>query len=79
MKKGTDMTNQIHGGTVKHMDHAGYQKRTRKMTDAALLFVISDCQATLRAWDNHPNSSYYMDEICYCSMELKQRADRNAS
>ena len=62
------------GETMKTMDHAGYQKRCRKMTDAELRFTISDARQaaeTGKGWND--NVGYYLDEIHYCSMELSRR------
>lgn len=66
----TDTTN---AQPTKHIDHAAYPKRCRRMSDAELLFVIHDCQATLAAWPDQPNHGYYADEICYCADELYRR------
>jgi hypothetical protein len=60
--------------TMKTMDHAGYPKRCRKMTDAELRFTISDARQAAEAgkgWND--NVGYYLDEIHYCSMELSRR------
>lgn len=62
-------------GTEKTMDHSGYMKKVRKMDKLELLCVIDDCRKVLKAWPDHPNAGYYTDEIHYCGMELKRRAD----
>ncbi len=63
-------------GTEKIMNHSEYQKRVRKMDDEALKFVLADCRAVLDAWKDHPNASYYLDEINYCGQELGRRAKK---
>jgi len=66
------------GKTMKTMDHAEYQKRCRRMTDAELRFTISDArQAAEVGKDWNENVGYYLDEIHYCSMELSRRQKRS--
>lgn len=55
------------------MNHADYQKRTRRMTVEQLAFVIKDCRETLAANPDGEKAGYYADEINYCAMELKRR------
>ena len=57
----------------KIMDHAAYSRKAKKMSDSELRFVIKDCHEVLAAWPGHENENYYMDEICYCSDELRRR------
>ena len=59
------------------MDHTAYIKKTRKMDKLELLFVIDDCRQVIEAQqDFNLNVGYYTDEIHYCTMELKRRADK---
>jgi hypothetical protein len=62
-----------HPNATKHIDHVGYPKLCRTRSDAELLYVIADCQATLAAWPDQPNHGYYADEINYCADELARR------
>jgi hypothetical protein len=57
------------------MNHAEYQKRVRKMTADELRFVRADAYAAAEAARTLPdgNEVYYMDEVSYCSMELRRR------
>ena len=58
------------------MDHTGYIKKTRKMPEAVLKYIIKECQEVIELQkDFNPNIGYYTDEIHYCSMELKCRQD----
>jgi hypothetical protein len=58
---------------TKFMDHSAYMKKVKRMTQAELEYTIKDCKEVLAVWVDHPNCSYYSDEICYCSTELHQR------
>jgi len=58
---------------MKQMDHGEYQKKTKRMSDASLLYTIKDCKESLDAMPDGENAGYYQDEICYCSMELNRR------
>lgn len=62
-----------HPQATKHIDHVAYPKLCRTRSDAELLYVIADCQATLAAWPDQPNHGYYADEINYCADELARR------
>ena len=55
------------------MDHAAYQKKVKKMTDAALRYTIKDAGEAIRANPSNRKNGYYQDEISYCSMELHRR------
>lgn len=57
----------------KHIDHVAYPRRCRTMSEAELVFTIADARATLEAWPDCPNHSYYADEICYAADELNRR------
>lgn len=57
----------------KKMDHAAYQKRCRKLDDAALEFTIKDAKEAVAANPHNPNNGYYADEICYAAMDLRRR------
>jgi hypothetical protein len=56
------------------MDHNGYIKKTRTMSEASLRYVIKDCQLALEAMPNSGKAGHYADEISYCAMELNRRA-----
>lgn len=61
---------------TKTMNHSEYQKKVKKMSREALLYVIQDAQKAARCARTLPdggNEGYYLDEIHYCSMELKRR------
>lgn len=58
---------------IKLMDHITYTRKIKRLTYAELMFTIKDCRETLRIWPEHPNSGYYLDEIYYCSDEIKRR------
>ena len=59
---------------IVNIDHAAYQKKTRKMTDAELRYTISDCKAAIKANPEGHKAGYYADEVHYCNMELARRA-----
>jgi hypothetical protein len=64
-------------GVIKNMDHGAYMRKVRRMDDVALEFTIRDCREVIRLQaDFNPNIGYYMDEIHYCSMELRRRKER---
>ena len=69
-------TNPRKGKTMKktQIDHAEYQKKTRKMTDDALRFTIKDAREAIQAMPDGHKADYYADEINYCAMELKRRS-----
>lgn len=56
-----------------HMDHAAYQKKVKKYSDASLLYIIGDCQKAIEAYPEGHKAGYYADEISYCAMELRRR------
>ena len=58
---------------LKKMDHAGYMRKTRKMSPAELRFVIEDAKKAILAMPENPNCGYYQDEIHYCAMEIERR------
>jgi dTDP-4-amino-4,6-dideoxygalactose transaminase len=60
---------------MKTMDHAAYIKKTKRMSQAELLFVIKDASEALEAQPYGQNAGYYADEINYCSMELHKRKE----
>ena len=55
------------------IDHEAYQKKVISMTIAQLKWTIADCKEALALNPNGEKSSYYADEICYCSSELYRR------
>lgn len=59
---------------TKTMNHSEYMAKTRTMTEAQLRYVIEDCKLVIACQQAfNPNCGYYMDEIHYCSMELRRR------
>ena len=59
---------------MKKMDHNAYPKSLRGKTESELRNIIADCKEVIRLQgDFNPNLSYYMDEICYCTNELRRR------
>ncbi len=62
-----------------NIDHTNYPKTLKAKSDDSLRYIIADCKATLEANPNGSKAGYYMDEIHYCAMELKRRADAKAS
>lgn len=58
---------------MKHIDHVEYPKRLRRKTVEELRFIISDCRETIRVNPQGENVGYYLDEIAYCSQELRRR------
>ena len=58
---------------TKHMDHREYPRRCRRLSDAALAYIIHDASAAIHAYPANPNCTYYADEICYASAELHRR------
>ena len=61
-----------------HIDHVEYPKALLTKSDDMLRFIIGDCKEALDALPGSHNAGYYADEICYCGMDLKKRADRSA-
>jgi len=55
------------------IDHAGFQKKCRKHSDAELHFIIRDCREALAAWKDAPNEGKYLDQIHYAFQELNRR------
>ena len=58
---------------MKYMNHTEYPKLLKKKSKEVLRYIIKDCNEALEALPEGENSHYYMDEICYCDMELKRR------
>jgi len=61
---------------MTQINHSEYIKKTRKMTEAELQYIIKDCQEALRAMPENPKAGYYADEINYCVMELHRRSKK---
>lgn len=57
----------------RKMNHVEYPKGLLDKTEAALRWIIKDCQEALEANPAGSNSSYYLDEINYCVNELYNR------
>ena len=57
----------------KVMDHEEYPKSIKNLSDRVLRAIMRDCRDVLALWDEHPNASYYADEMNYCADELYQR------
>jgi len=58
------------------IDHAATQARFAALSNEALRFIIKDASEALVAMPNGAKASYYQDEVCYASMELRKRAGR---
>jgi hypothetical protein len=61
---------------MNQINHSEYQKKVKNLSDAALLYIIADCQDALRRLPDSPKAGYYADEICYCSNELNRRRQK---
>jgi hypothetical protein len=59
----------------KKMNHGEYQAKVKKMSDAALRYVIKDAREAMAAMPDGENVGYYADEINYCCSELYRRGD----
>ena len=61
-------------GQAREMDHEAYQERTKSMSVESLEHIIKDASLAVEAAGatNSPNYGYYLDEIHYCSMELRR-------
>lgn len=55
------------------IDHAAYQRKVRKLSDASLRFIISDARKAIEAMPEGTKANYYADEINYCASELNRR------
>ena len=55
------------------IDHNEYPKKLKKKMFAELLFNRKDAAEALAANPDGQKASYYADEICYVSMEIKRR------
>lgn len=62
---------------IKKMDHAEYQRNLRNKTIPELEFIIRDAKEAAQANPDGPNVGYYLDEVSYCSMELRKRARKH--
>jgi hypothetical protein len=61
-----------------NINHTEYPKTLKNKSDDSLRYIIKDCRETLAVNPNGSKAGYYMDEIHYCAMELKARADKAA-
>lgn len=55
------------------IDHQAYQEKVKQLPDAALQYIIKDCQEAIAAMPTNPKNGYYSDEICYCVNEINRR------
>ena len=55
------------------IDHAAYQARCLRMSEAELLFTIADCRESLAAFPDCDKAGHYQDEIHYAAAELDRR------
>ena len=55
------------------IDHSAYQRKVKRMTDAALLFTIRDAKSAIHYNPDGHKSGYYADEIHYCASERFRR------
>lgn len=58
------------------IDHAGYQKMVKGLSEAQLRHIINDAREAIEASPENPKCGYYADEIIYCAAELKRREDK---
>ena len=56
------------------IDHAAYQARCRRMSEAELLFTIADCRESLAAFPDCDKAGHYPDEFHYAAAELARRS-----
>ena len=61
---------------TKHLDHAAYARKVKRMTVSELRFTLADCRGVLAVAPDCTNSGYYADEINYCAGELQRRLGR---
>lgn len=57
------------------MNHTEYQRNLVHNCVHSLRHIIADCQQVIRLQPDNPNAGYYMDEIHYCSAEIRYRQD----
>lgn len=58
---------------IKIMDHTEYAKVLKSKTVDQLRYIRQDAYNAAMAMPDGPNHGYYLDEVHYCSMELKRR------
>jgi hypothetical protein len=58
-------------------DHKNYPKTLKNKTVPQLMWIIKDCREVLAGWPDHPNGSWYLDEIHYAAAELRLRQNGN--
>jgi hypothetical protein len=62
---------------TKFIDHTAYPKSLKNKCDATLRDIIKQCHDAMEGWNGeHPNGSYYSDEINYCDAELFARSEK---
>jgi hypothetical protein len=60
---------------TEHINHGEYMAKTKTMMVAELRYTIEDATKAILANPEGHKAGYYADEINYCAMELKKRAD----
>lgn len=60
---------------TKQMNHAEYQKNLVGNCYHSLNNIIEQCKDVIRLQPDNPNAGYYMDEIHYCSAEIRYRLE----
>ena len=55
------------------IDHAAYERKVRKLSEASLRYIIKDAGEAIKANPDGPKAGYYADEINYCASELNRR------
>ena len=58
---------------MKKMNHIEYPKTLRDKSIDSLRFIALDAKEAIRVQPNSENASYYADEICYVSDEIRSR------
>lgn len=58
---------------IEQINHAEYQAKVKRMSEAQLAYVIKDATEAIEANPDGPKAGYYADEVHYAAMELKRR------
>lgn len=60
-------------GEVDKIDHKEYPERLKSLSFQALLYIIDDANAAIRAMPEGRKAGYYADEINYAANEIHRR------
>jgi len=61
---------------MTQINHTEYMKKVKKLTEESLQYIITDAKEAIQAMPFGAKAGYYMDEICYCRMEINRRNKR---